>query len=457
MYKIDKIINTILQGNALEILRHIPDNSINMVITSPPYWGLRCYNTESQIWDENINCNHKWIKEKNGSEFCNKCGAWKGELGAEPTFDLYIRHLIQIFDEVKRVLKDDGTCWVNLGDAYGGSGAGTSKNADVQRYIENSKQVYILPNGSAVSSSLRGTKFDKSLLQIPSRFAIAMCDRGWILRNEIIWHKPNAMPSSAKDRFTVDYEKLFFFTKNKKYYFEQQFEPIAESTKIRMRHSRYRKTSKEISGQYAMSSTGYCKYKDIEQEKSVRQGMSKDRGNNLIAKRPKLPTQEEFVEFLKQRIDVEKICANTDIKRTTAEHWFRRDKSGFSYPSIEDWNKIKNLLNDESDKFKEMDYKLTYVIYETDDINKNLYKGRNKRCVWNIPTRPFKGAHFAVFPEELVEIPIKAGCPEGGIVMDIFMGSGTTGVVAKRLERNYIGIELNPEYIKIANERIENT
>ena len=378
MIKIEDVVNTIIQGDALDVLRKMPSQSVDMVITSPPYWNLRDYKVE-------------------------------GQLGLEDNPDEYIENLCIIFDEVYRVLKNEGSCWINIDDRY------------IGKNINNAKA--------------------KSLYGIPDRLKIKLIDRGWICRNEIIWHKPNAMPSSAKNRFNQDYEKIYFFVKHHNYYFETQYEEAVTEPKP-LSKSRTRKINRN------------SKYESIEQEKSVRQGMHKDRGKNLIAKRPKLPTQEEFVNFIRARTSVNKICKNTNIKRTTAEHWFRRDKSGFSYPSIEDWNKIKNLLNDGSDKFKEMDYKLTHVIYETDDINKNLHKGRIKRCVWNISTKPFKGAHFAVFPEELIEIPIRAGCPKDGIVLDPFMGSGTTGVVAKKLGRNYIGIELNPEYIEIANQRI---
>lgn len=149
----------ILLGDSLEVLKELEDESIDMIVTSPPYWALRDYGTKEQ-------------------------------LGLESTFDEYINKLCNVFDECKRVLKKNGTCWVNVGDSY--------------------------------------INISKCLAQIPNRFAIEMCNRGWILRNEIIWHKPNAFPSSVKDRFTVDFEKLFFFVKNKKYYFERQLEPVKD-------------------------------------------------------------------------------------------------------------------------------------------------------------------------------------------------------------------------------------
>ena len=266
-----------------------------------------------------------------------------------------------------------------------------------------------------------------------------MIEDGWLCRNEIIWHKPNAMPSSAKTRFNNDYEKMFFFTKDDLYYFDTQYEETKTKTK------KHKKTN----------SNGNNKYLSDEQEKSVRQGMNKTRGLKLIEVRPNLPTQNEFTDFIRSKTTIKRLTEEIeDIKKTTMEHWFRKDVKGFSYPTVDDWNKIKYLLDDWSDEFKEMDERLTYIEYETDDINKNNHKGRIKRAVWSINTKPFKGSHFAPFPTELIKTPILACCPPDGIVIDIFMGSGTTGVVAKELGRNYIGIELNEEYIRIANERI---
>jgi len=168
----DDFIDQIICSNNLDILKTLPNESINCCITSPPYWALRDYGID-------------------------------GQLGLEPTFQEYLDKLIAIFDEVKRVLRKDGTCWVVLGDTYSG---GVNNNG--------SKKVY----GAKTLKPIKAIGFQcKSLLQIPSRFSIMMTDHGWILRNEIIWYKPNAMPSSVKDRFTVDFEKVFFFVKNKKY------------------------------------------------------------------------------------------------------------------------------------------------------------------------------------------------------------------------------------------------
>ena len=378
MYNIEDIKDTIINGDVLEVLKQIPSESIDMCITSPPYWNLRDYDKEGQV-------------------------------GIENTYKEYIDKLIEIYDEVYRVLKREGSCWVNIGDVYS-------------------------------SNNSTGVK-KQSLIGIPDRFKINMIDRGWLCRNEIIWHKPNAMPSSAKTRFNNDYEKMFFFTKDDLYYFNTQYEEAKTKSKISQ----------------SVKSNNNTKYKSLDQEASVRQGMNKARGSKIIKVRPNLPTQEEFTTFLRNKTKINTLCQKVNISKTKMEHWFRKDAKGFAFPSIEDWNSVKWIIDDGSEEFKNIDSKLTYVIYETDNIYKNIDKGRIKRAVWSINTRPFKGGHFAPYPEELIDTPIKACCPEGGIVLDIFVGSGTTGVVAKKQNKHYIGIELNEEYIKMAEERIGNS
>ena len=311
----ERFFNKIINENCISGLKQIPDGVIDCCISSPPYWGLRDYGHDEQV-------------------------------GSEEDFTDFIKTLCEIYNEVHRVLKPTGTCFVNLGDTYAGSGSGTTKNADTSKYIENSKQVYVLPNGTAKASKFRGTRLNKSLLMIPERFAIQMINAGWILRNQIIWHKPNQMPSSATDRFTVDFEKIFFFVKQPTdYYFEQQLEP-------------------------------YTKPLD-------RWG-----GDDLEAK------------------------GNSTWDEGTGQTTYR---------------------------------------------NRNMRPnpdGKNMRTVWSINTEPFPEAHFATYPELLVSRMIKAGCPKGGLVLDPFMGAGTTALVAKKLERNYTGFELNPEYLNIAENRL---
>jgi len=384
VYRIDDIRNTIIQGNALEVLKNIPDESIDCIATSPPYWSLRFYGEQTKtIWGGDPDCEHEWHSDRGDkprkevfddnfqaqgthSAFCLKCGAWFGQLGLEPSLDMFIDHLLQITAELKRVLKKTGTLWWNMGDCYGSHSIGNGNVGGIEGQRNRTSKQY--------SDTIKAQSINK-LLSVPDkclalqnfRLAQRMIDeQGWILRNILIWHKLNSMPQSVKDRFTVDFEPVFFFVKSKKYYFEQQFEPFQESTYQRINYA-FNLFKGDIQG--AVKSSG----------------------------------QRKFAEHLKQ-----------------------------------------GLLN-----------------------------GRNKRCVWSINTQPFKDAHFAVMPEKLVEPMIKAGCPKRidygynacncnvgfkpGIVLDPFMGAGTVAVVAKKLGRDYIGIELNPEYIKIAEKRIANT
>lgn len=310
-------LNSIYTGDALAVLQRLPDGCADCCITSPPYWGLRDYGVP-------------------------------GQLGQEATPEAFIATLLNVFREVHRVLKPAGTCFVNLGDTYAGGGAGTTKNADIAAYVQRSKHAYILPNGAARSAVFRGTARHKSLLMIPYRFAWGMVEQqGWVLRNVISWHKPNQMPSSVRDRFTVDFEPIFFFSKTQKYHFTQQLEPYA--------------------------------------------GPSGRWGGDML-----------------------KGLGSSRWSESTGQKAYR-DRSFRPNP-----------------------------------------RGRNMRTTWSICTRGLKvGEHFAAYPEALAERMLLAACPEGGVVLDPFMGAGTTAVVARRLGRKYVGIELNPSYVRLANERVK--
>ena len=383
-------INRITQGDCLDLMKRLDDESVDCIVTSPPYWALRDYQSGHNIWDGDKDCEHEWessIKSKKQtpqrdvsggfsgkdkgtrgeqsynsgivineeSAFCSRCGAWRGSLGLEPTFELYIKHLCDIFDEAQRTLKKTGTCWVNIGDTYGGSGNSSSHKKDTKNLG------YTTSDMGASKGNCNATRgMEKCLLQIPHRFAIEMCNRGWKLRNTIIWHKNNCMPSSVNDRFTVDFEYVFFFVKSRRYHFEQQFEKLKEESKRR-----------------AMRGNNQNKYSD---------------DNHLPIG----------------------VHVNTMSKK--------REYKGYN-------NMESAIANGET------------------VLNP---KGRNKRTVWNINPKPFKEAHFAVFPEKLIETPIKAGCPKDGVVMDPFMGSGTTARACKRLGRDYIGFDLNTDYVDLS-------
>ena len=359
-------LNKIYNMDCLKGLKQLPDNSINCCVTSPPYWGLRDYGLKPLIFSGDRECDHEFPEDQirklrtkpgenaqcgntlkevagrtiNNGAFCIKCGAWRGQLGLEPTPEMYVEHIVQIFREVWRVLRDDGTLWLNLGDSYCGTGnKGEYKDP---KYLDgrNGQKV-------ALNNKIKGLKA-KDLVGIPWMVAFALRADGWYLRQDIIWHKPNPLPESVRDRCTKAHEYIFLLSKNRKYYFDN--EAIKEDAKPESK-KRYKSTfhtgKKEISGQ--------------------------GRPGN---------------------------ASNT--------------------PGYKKWT-----------------------------------GKRNKRSVWTVTTKPFKGAHFAVFPEDLIEPCILAGCPAGGVVLDPFMGSGTTGMVAAMYQRNFIGFELNPEYCKMAEKRIK--
>nr|DAS17739.1 MAG TPA: adenine-specific methyltransferase [Caudoviricetes sp.] len=300
----------ILQGDALEKIKEIESESIDCIVTSPPYWQLRDYGIDEQ-------------------------------LGLEETVEEYLERLISVFDEAWRVLKDSGTVFVNMGDTY--------SNVNSKFISGSNNKNYYIDKQTAKTRKKTDIR-RKSKMMIPERFAIAMIERGWILRNEIIWHKPNVVPEAVNDRFTNDFEKIYFFTKNEKYYFEKQYEPYSEKTLTAFKDGIMPTGKKKMLG------------------------------------------------------------------------------AGESKTGMREINKPWKAVYSEN--------------------------GRNMRTVWNIATKGIKEAHFATFPEELVRRCILAGCPENGIVLDPFLGSGTSLKVAKKFNRNGIGIELNPDYINMSINRI---
>jgi site-specific DNA-methyltransferase (adenine-specific) len=411
----------ILQGNCIETLQKLDDKSINTCITSPPYWGLRNYNDEEK------------------------------QLGMEDTPEEFVDNLVKVFREVKRVLRDDGTVWLNLGDSYSSGGRTTTTNQSLRG---NKDYGVTRPKPS------KGIK-PKDLIGIPWRVALALQQDGWYLRQDIIWHKPNPMPESVKDRCTKAHEYIFLLSKNVKYYFDNEAikEDLAESSKTRLtqKNIKNQKGSDRVPGKTngkmkAVVSKKHGKYKTQENEATHRQGMHANRGDNLVEVRTKLPEQKYFVEFLKSKTKAKVLAENTDIPLTKIEHWFRADTAGFAYPGRDDWCKVREYIDDWSKEFNQIDEGLTYYELKTDEVV--VLNKRNKRSVWTITTKPFKGAHFATFPKDLIEPCVLAGCPEGGTVLDPFGGSGTTGIVAVNNNRHAVLCELNQEYINLAKDRI---
>lgn len=336
-------VNKIYNEDCLTGLKKLPDNCIDCCVTSPPYFGLRDYGCDGQI-------------------------------GLEKSPVEYIDRLTEVFAEVFRVLKPEGTLWLNLGDSYAGSGKGAAN------YPENALKYKQGSNRGSVGNRT-GYKYvtvckDKDLIGIPWMAAFALRDRiGYYLRNDIIWAKPNAMPESVKDRLTKSHEYIFLMSKSSRYYFDHE-------------------AIQEIA-------TGYDGRKD-----TVFKGSKK----YII---PVMP------------------------------HGKRQIRAAGGYQR---W-RFKNLQEDGQAPN-------TMHLIRAYGLPDKQYPVRNKRDVWSVSTKPDRNAHFAVYPEELIRPCILAGCPKDGIVLDPFMGSGTTASVARKYGRKFIGFELNPEYIKIIKKKI---
>ena len=393
MKPIGEWLNKIHCGNAYELLKQMPSESVDCVITSPPYYGLRDYGSGADtVFGGDPNCEHEWsegkmtlvhenrnflvgsqeeVHGKRGttyirkfddrkSGFCAKCRAWKGQLGLEPDWRMYVEHLVELFREVKRVLKKTGSFWLNIGDTY----AGKSMN-----WTEEYRP--------------------KCLMGIPWRVAFALIDDGWILRNAVVWFKPSHMPESVKDRLTRTYEYVFHFVKSEKYYYnlDNIREPYKAGDSI-----------EEILKYWGADKHGEYHGKAVKDYESAR---------------------AQNAAEVKRRI-------------------------------------IENLKS----KYQRLDCPL----------------GKNPGDLWSINTRPFKEAHFATFPPELPLKPILASCPPDGVVLDPLAGSGTVAYTcelinrgmwdefrvyvnetAKRIKWNlkWIMIEINPEYCKIMEKRLE--
>jgi DNA modification methylase len=396
----DSIINC---GDALTVLKTMPSEWVDCVVTSPPYWGLRDYGTGNWKGGD-ANCDHvadsSATKVFGNAEFnqnrpsrsetktpgyyaqvCPKCNAKRVDfqIGLETTPEEYVERLRQVFSEVRRVLKREGTLWLNLGDTYFGSGCGTNDYRTPASHSISRPTLYAgpRPQNNVKHSILK----PKDLVGIPWLAAFALRADGWYLRSDIIWNKPNPMPESVKDRPTKAHEYLFLLTKSKRYFYDADAikEPLKDASIARLTQ-------------------------DIENQSGSDRVPGKTNGRmKAVGKVP--------------------------------SGW-RQGK------------RFTEMMGGGGSGFK--GHKGYY------DKNGRLIGGgkANKKSVWTVTTQSFKGAHFATFPEKLVEPCVLAGCPINGIILDPFCGSGTTGVVALRNNRNFIGIELNPEYVKIAEKRM---
>jgi len=330
-----------VHNDAYKALQAMEDRSVDCIVTSPPYYGLRDYGNPGQI-------------------------------GLEETPEEFISKIVDVFREARRVLKDDGTLWVNIGDSY----AAQAKDRTPEQAAKNSTinggkftQMQVLKQINKITGDLK----PKDLIGIPWMLAFALRADGWYLRQDIIWHKPNPMPESVTDRCTKSHEYIFLLSKNKKYYFDADAIKVdAKNPQDDVRRKMQQKSSNKSMPNEFVNGVRPVKSGNKQRKQGIDRGCPEDNSSNVCSSVP--------------------------------------------------WEGVK----------------------------------ANKRSVWSITTKPFKEAHFATFPEDLVVDCIKAGCPEGGVVLDPFAGAGTTLMVAKKLNRNAIGIELNKDYIDIAVRRINN-
>lgn len=323
---------TIHHGDCREVLQTMPEKSVHCCVTSPPYFGLRDY-------------------------------GHAGQIGLEATPDAFVAEMVAVFREVRRVLRDDGTLWLNLGDSYAANRTYQVSQSKHQTHD------YGDSNASRVPDGLK----PKDLIGIPWRVAFALQADGWYLRQDIIWSKPNPMPESVTDRCTKAHEYIFLMSKSARYHYDA--DAVAEAV--------------------TASTVERLSQPNLDNQAGSARVPGKTNGNMKAVGR-----------------------AAGDVYTAKA----------FGTPQSEPRGPKKNF---------------------------GEFATRNKRSVWEVTTQPFGEAHFATFPPDLIEPCIKAGCPAGGTVLDPFGGAGTTGLVADRLGRNAILIELNPEYAAMAQRRIE--
>lgn len=325
--------------DCLEGMRKLPAEIFHTCVTSPPYWGLRDYGVE-------------------------------GQLGLEDTPEEYVAKMVQVFEEVKRVLRPDGTLWLNLGDSYAhASKKRTTEQVCRKSSLQGGKSTQIACKDQ--QNKIVGDLKEKDLVGIPWMVAFARRANGWYLRQDIIWHKPNCMPESVTDRCTKNHEYIFLLSKSPQYYFD------SEAIKTPLKESTVSRYSQDVDNQA---------------------------GSDRVPGKTNGPMKAE--------------------RKLDKQRGHGRRHAGFN----ERWD---NMSKEEQQA-----------------------NGANKRSVWTVAPKPFKEAHFATYPPELIVDCIKAGSPVHGLVLDPFIGSGTTAEVARKLDRNYTGFELNPDYIDIKDRRL---
>lgn len=518
---------TIYCGHALDILKQLPDESVQMCMTSPPYYGLRNYaGGEDIVWADDENCEHDWAEGTQGLQhenrpnlsgsreevagrtgttfiqkydrlpaaFCIKCGAWRGQLGLEPAPDLYVGHLMMIFREVKRVLRKDGSFYLNIGDTYAGSWADAGHRPErtgvdgQQREKRTSwlerkgqPQMNIPPQRQALR--LTGIQ-PKCMFCIPERVMFAMLGDSWILRNKIIWKKPNAMPGSQKDRLTATWEYIYFFTKARKYYYDLDAIRVPHTTQSLERYQRGVNLGRPAEGKSGEVGPfqQYTRALEWFKEMFPRDGDYKGKFDDLFGHGPNPQSFNLRVHDVK--------CGN---KGTSAQGGdlkaSDKELEEYDYPEKHHGSSMSNQEGLHTDRArhgfgaKAHGGMKTNIVRPEDGPEPHAFhpKGKNPGDYCELTTKPssicvcpqcesvfarykkvcpdckIEGVvgHFAPYPEELCHMPIRASSRIGDILLDPFAGAGNTGIAAKRLGRKTILIDCVREYCIMARYKLQ--
>lgn len=447
---------TLYGGDCRGVLAELPAESVDCIVTSPPYWGLRDYGIEPSVWGGDPDHTHEWsepiVQRAAGYEpgekarwnhrhngrgeaqerilskepgwtrkdivqgACCSCGAWVGALGLEPTPEQFVENMVAVFQELRRVLKPTGTAWLNLGDCYatgagrvgehpGGGAQGARWRGDTDganrgfrgKHLPNQAHMGKHPYRAGVGPMTQPNRLPlpglkaKDLVGVPWRVAFALQADGWYLRSDIVWSKPNPMPESVRDRPTKSHEYLFLLSRSERYYYD--------ADAIREPGSTTRAELLEFGERPELGFPGH----------------SPDRRRAKI----KMPDGWDTGPG-----------GHGSFHRNGREKGKQRLIAASGSPSTQ---RQLNGLNER---------------WEAAEEAGALKPGRNRRSVWTVATAPYPGAHFATFPPKLIEPCILAGAPDGGVVLDPFAGSGTVGMVANRLSRRAILIDLNPAYLE---------
>lgn len=448
-------LNEILCGHVLDILRKFPDESFDCCVTSPPYWGLRDYKGALTIWDLDLeqDCNHNWEmvhpagyrssdtkpgaiqsegtknRENLRSDVCSLCGAWRGSLGLEPTPELYVQHLTEVFREVRRTLKPQGTLWLNLGDSYASQGG-----PEVVQSIN--------PNRDGGSDSMSAGKSrtvpvglkPKDLVGIPWRVAFALQADGWYLRSDIIWSKPNPMPESVRDRPTKAHEYLFLLSKSPNYYYDNYSIREAYSSVQNGAAATFQRTNSKR--QEPMLGQAYETHRPNREDHVYEHGGRNKRSVWIVNTQPY--KDAHFATFPEKLVEP-CILAGTSEKGVCTKcgaPWERIVEKGPKAPEPSGRHPTKRLEP-----------------HQAGNVGQGNMGFRDSRLsgqeigAWKLTHPDLTSGWQPTCECVIVETHPCA-------VLDPFVGSGTTCLVAAKLNRAWVGIDLNPEYVKMAQERV---